>query len=51
MLTSCCKKGFRPLGERQDEGIKNQGLAVITPLSPALSLREREGSSNLLKDE
>jgi len=31
-----------PLGEGQDEGIKNESLGHSNPLTPTLSLRERE---------
>jgi hypothetical protein len=44
MRINCCKNSasLLPAGEGQDEGIKNQTVALFDPLSPALSRRERE---------
>jgi hypothetical protein len=52
MKINCCNKTVRPFsfmpakqgapGEGQDEGTKNQTVALFDTLSPALSRRERE---------
>jgi hypothetical protein len=52
MKINCCDKTVRSFsfmpakqgtpGEGQDEGIKNQTVALFDPLSPALSRREKD---------